>query len=149
VLHASGLTPGRDVTVRRFDVLVGKHGDHVGGELEAMRALAAGESDAAAVLDMNWDGWRGDGTFDAAAFSILASTPAFDHCNFTVLDSWPAERVARWTSVLFRMQYDNPDHRKMMDLEGLKAWLPGRTSGYAPLEAATRDLRYFECAVTA
>ena len=29
--------PERDVTVRRFDVLVGKHGDHVGGERDALR----------------------------------------------------------------------------------------------------------------
>ncbi len=32
------------------------------------------------------------------------------------------------------MRYDNPAHREMMDLEGLKAWLPGRTSGYAALD---------------
>jgi hypothetical protein len=31
-----------------------------------------------------------------------------------------------------------------MDLEGLKAWLPGRTSGYEPLAEATRLLRYFD-----
>lgn len=31
----------------------------------------------------------------------------------------------------------------MMDLEGLKAWLPGRTSGYALLEAATQAERFF------
>jgi ABC-type phosphate/phosphonate transport system substrate-binding protein len=144
VLHTHGLAPGRDVTVRRFDVLVGKHGDHIGGELDAMRSLAAGESDAAAVLDMNWDAWRADGTFDPSQFSVLATTPAFDHCNFTVLDSWPEAAARQWADVLFRMRYDNPDHRKMMDLEGLKAWLPGRTGGYAPLEAATRDLHYFE-----
>jgi ABC-type phosphate/phosphonate transport system substrate-binding protein len=146
-LHAlleRGLAPGRDVSVRHFDVLVGKHGDHVGGELDAMRSLAAGESDAAAVLDLNWDAWRSDGTFDESRFARLATTPRFDHCNFTVADTFPDERAARWADVLFRMRYDDPDHRKMMDLEGLKAWLPGRTSGYAPLEAATRDLRYFE-----
>ena len=56
-LRREGLNPGVDVTVRRFDVLVGKHGDHVGGELDA----------------------------------------------------------------LFAMRYDNPAHREMMDLEGLKA----------------------------
>ena len=30
-------------TVRRFDVMVGKHGDHVGGEREAVKALLAGD----------------------------------------------------------------------------------------------------------
>jgi hypothetical protein len=42
------------------------------------------------------------------------------------------------------MSYDNPAHREMMDLEGLKAWLPGRTSGYEILAEATRDQRFFD-----
>jgi ABC-type phosphate/phosphonate transport system substrate-binding protein len=37
LLQRAGLEPGRDVTIKRFDVLVGKHGDHVGGELDAFR----------------------------------------------------------------------------------------------------------------
>jgi hypothetical protein len=31
-----------------------------------------------------------------------------------------------------------------MDLEGLKAWLPGRVSGYAALTDAVRESRFFE-----
>ena len=46
-----------DVTVRRFDVMVGKHGDHIGGELEAFKCLAAGEADASALVDLNWQTW--------------------------------------------------------------------------------------------
>ena len=38
-----GLEPGDDFTVRRFDVGVGLHGDHVGGERDAAGALAAGD----------------------------------------------------------------------------------------------------------
>ena len=44
------------------------------------------------------------------------------------------------------MDYANPAHREMMDLEGLKAWLPGRTSGYAALETATRKQGFFAAA---
>jgi len=36
----------------------------------------------------------------------------------------------------------------MMDLEGLKAWLPGRTSGFGPLAAAVESERFFEVAKT-
>ena len=32
----------------------------------------------------------------------------------------------------------------MMDLEGLKAWLPGRTTGFGPLTAAVAAERFFE-----
>src|SRR5262249_3631665 len=40
-LHERGLEAGTDFAVRHFDVLVGKHGDHVGGELDALRSLDA------------------------------------------------------------------------------------------------------------
>ena len=42
------------------------------------------------------------------------------------------------------MRYEDPKHREMMDLEGLKAWLPGRTSGFGPLGAAVTAERFFE-----
>jgi len=134
--------------VKRHDVLVGKHGDHVGGELEAMRSLQKGDSDAACVLDLNWDLWSHDGTFEASGFRVLATTPPFDHCNFTVTDRFGADRADRWTRTLFEMRYDDPDHRVMMDMEGLKAWLPGRTSGYADLAAASAEQHFFEPAAT-
>ena len=41
------------------------------------------------------------------------------------------------------MSYDNPLHREMMDMEGLKAWLPGRTSGYRDLTAAVEEQHFF------
>jgi phosphonate transport system substrate-binding protein len=41
------------------------------------------------------------------------------------------------------MSYDNPKHREMMDMEGLKAWKDGRTSGFAALSEATDKLGYW------
>ena len=39
--------------MRAFDVLAGKHGDHIGGEREAVRALIGGKVDAACIIDGN------------------------------------------------------------------------------------------------
>lgn len=144
LLRRAGLAPGSDFKVRRFDVLVGKHGDHIGGELAALQCLQRGEADAAAVLDLNWDLWSRDGTADPGAIRVLATTPPFDHCNFTALPSLSPERSKAWTDTLFSMSYENPDHRRMMDLEGLKAWLPGRTTGYRDLTDAAMEQRFFE-----
>jgi len=143
-LRRHGLVPGRDFKLRRFDVLVGKHGDHIGGERDALRCLQHGEAHAACVLDLNWRRWTADGTVDAAQFEVLFGTPAFDHCNFTVLERFPQQEAERWVKTLFRMSYDNPAHREMMDLEGLTAWLPGRTTGYQTLTEAVGDQRFFE-----
>ncbi len=143
LLHTAGLEPERDFQVRRFDIAVGKHGDHIGGERHTLESLLSGESDAAAVLDLNWAGWSHDGSVPAGAIRVLATTHPFDHCNFTVRADFPQADLDRWLTALFAMTYDNPAHREMMDLEGLHAWLPGRTSGYADLEAATAEQHFF------
>ena len=141
-----GLHAGRDFTVLRHDVMVGKHGDHVGGERDALQALLDGRAAAAAVLDLNWELWSADGTADPARVRVLDTTAPFDHCNFTTAPGLDPARAAEWTRVLLTMSYSNPQHREMMDMEGLKAWLPGRTSGYAALEAATREQDFFAAA---
>src|SRR5581483_3303553 len=60
-LAGLGLAPGRDFEVRRFDVGVGLHGDHIGGERDAAAALAAGEVDAACMIDGNTSSSPGRG----------------------------------------------------------------------------------------
>jgi ABC-type phosphate/phosphonate transport system substrate-binding protein len=142
-LRREGLNPGVDVKVRRFDVLVGKHGDHVGGERDALACLANGDAAACAMLDLNWEGWIQDGTIDANEFKIIGETDRFDHCVFTVRQDLDRSAEQAWLDALFAMRYDNPAHREMMDLEGLKAWLPGRTTGFGPLTAAVATERFF------
>jgi phosphonate transport system substrate-binding protein len=144
LLQKNGLTPGQDFVVRRFDLMVGKHGDHVGGELEALRCLQRGESQACAILDLNWERWQADGTADPNALASLTTTEPFDHCNFTALGSFPRDEEKRWKKALFEMRYDNPEHREMMDMEGLKEWLPERTTGYAALTEAVEQQKFFE-----
>jgi ABC-type phosphate/phosphonate transport system substrate-binding protein len=144
ILQEAGLTADEDYAVRRFDVLVGKHGDHIGGELDAFKALEAGQVDASCLLDLNWEGWTRDGTINASEYGIVATTPKFDHCVFTVLESFPKAREEAFLEALFAMDYDNPQHREMMDLEGLKKWEPGRTSGFGPLKAACELTRFFK-----
>ena len=142
-LERHGLLAGKDFEVEVFDLLVGKHGDHVGGELEAFRSLEAGNADASTMMDLNWDGWRRDGTIDSGAYRLLARTDAYDHCVFTVRGDFDVAVEARWLDALFSMSYDNPDHRQMMDLEGLKEWQPGRTSGFGPLADAVEQRGFF------
>jgi phosphonate transport system substrate-binding protein len=143
-LRVEGLDPASDLTVRRFDVLVGKHGDHVGGERDAFECLRRGDAAACAMLDLNWDSWTRDGTIDAARFTIVAETDRFDHCVFTTREDLDDALERRWLQALFAMRYDNPAHREMMDLEGLRAWLPGRTDGFGPLTAAVDAERFFD-----
>jgi phosphonate transport system substrate-binding protein len=120
------------------DVLVGKHGDHIGGERDAVRALLAGTVDAACVIDGNRLAFTREGLIapqGPTAVRVVHQTAPYDHCNFTVLDGAPQE-LARFRSLLMSMSYDDTAIRPLLDLEGLKQWQPGRTSGYAQLERA-------------
>jgi len=136
-LAEAGLEPGRAFEVQRFDRLLGKHGDHIGGERDAARALIAGAVDAACMIDGNHLLFGRDGTWSAGQTRILGQTPPYDHCNFTVLDGAAAPgRLERFRDLLLEMSYGNAQVRPLLDLEGLKAWKPGRTEGYAQLERA-------------
>lgn len=144
LLQRRGLEPGRDFQVRRFEIGGGLHGDHVGGERDALQCLQRGEADAAAMIDLNWDAWTADGTVNPGEFQVLDSTDSYDHCVFAVRDDFPQDVEERWLDVLFSMDYDNPDHREMMDLEGLKQWLPARTTGFGALGEAVETQSFFE-----
>jgi ABC-type phosphate/phosphonate transport system substrate-binding protein len=136
-----GVVAHRDFDVLLFDRLVGKHGDHIGGERDAARALVRGEADAACILDANHLAFSREGTIPSGATRVLAQTPPFDHCNFTVFDDAPPEQVARFRELLLGMSYADGAVRPLLDLEGLKQWLPGRVEGYAQLAAAVERFR--------
>ena len=143
MLADASIVPGKDCRVLYHDVMVGKHGDHVGGERDAARALAAGNADAACVLDGNYPIFINEGTLDPGATRVLASTPPFDHCNFTVRADLPEERSKPFVEILLGMSFQDPEVRTLMELEGLKQWLPARTSGYVQLERAVERFKFY------
>jgi phosphonate transport system substrate-binding protein len=143
-LQRLGLTPGTDFDVRRFDIGVGLHGDHIGGERDAAVALAAGEVDAACMIDGNHLLFTREGTWPPGATRVIAQTGPYDHCNMTVTDAGPQAALARFRDLLLAMDYGDPAVRPLLDLEGLKQWKPGRTSGYDALEGAVDDIAFYD-----
>ncbi|MEZ6096426.1 MAG: phosphate/phosphite/phosphonate ABC transporter substrate-binding protein [Pirellulaceae bacterium] len=140
LLFRHGLKPDVDYTPRRFDLLVGLHGDHIGGEKAAFVCLKNGDADASALIDLNLRTWTNDGTIDPNQFEVLATTDRYDHCVFTVKESFDSNREAQWLRVLHMMDYNNPKHQEMMDLEGLKKWEAGRTSGFSALAESLKHI---------
>ncbi len=140
----AGLVPGEDFEVRKFDILVGKHGDHIGGERDAARALMAGEVDATCMIDGNHLLFSQEGTLPSGQTRILAQTAPYDHCCFTVLDSAPKALVAQFVDLLMGMSFDDPEVRPLLELEGLKQWRRGRVSGFAQLEQACDRFAYLD-----
>jgi phosphonate transport system substrate-binding protein len=134
-LQRAGIDLDR-VELVRFDTDIGKHGDTGASELHAMRAVLAGEADAAAV---------GVGTWETPSLhdeltghlETFWESPAYCHCNFSALESLDAGRREAWTAHLLAMDWDDPEHRTILAMEGLRRWVRPELEGYAPLFEAT------------
>ena len=132
-----------DVAVHRFQTGVGLHGDHIGGERDAARALAAGDVDAACMIDANHLLFTTEGTLRAGGTRVIAQTPPYDHCNMTVVGS-DSPLLDPFVSLLMSMDFADPSIRPLLELEGLRRWLPGRVLGYQQLEAAVDRFGFYD-----
>jgi phosphonate transport system substrate-binding protein len=142
LLRSAGLRPGTDVRVRRFDIGVGLHGDHIGGERAAARALFAADPadrvDAACMIDSNlllWPSAEGGNTGPWAGTDD--AEPSAD-------DDVPGKSdISRFGELLLGMDYADASLRPLLDLEGLKEWRPPRLSGYEQLERAVDEAGFY------
>jgi ABC-type phosphate/phosphonate transport system substrate-binding protein len=135
-LSAEGLDAQRRCRLLRFDTDLGKHGDTGDSELHVVRAVAAGEADAGALSAAYFSAFRADGVPDVADLEVVWSSPAYYHCNFTVLDALDRDVSARWSQALLAMDFDDPGLRGAMELEGVRRWHSGDRGGYASLTTA-------------
>jgi ABC-type phosphate/phosphonate transport system substrate-binding protein len=143
LLRKHGLVPGENLTVRRFDVGVGLYGDHISGERDAARALIAGAVDAVCVIDPNHLLFAREGVLRTGSTTIIAETDPHDHCNMTVGPSADPALVGRFRELLLSMSYGDASLRPLLDLEGLKVWCPGRTTGYGALDTAVDEVGFY------
>ena len=123
--------------------MVAEHGDHIGGERDATRALVAGEVDAACVIDGNQLLFAREGTIPTGSVRVLTRTEPYDHCTMTVLDDVDDSLVDHFVELLLSMSFDDPAVRPLLELEGLTAWRRGRTEGYRQLEGAVDRLGFY------
>lgn len=139
-LHQNGIHPDKDLTLLRFDTDVGKHGDTGTSEEEVVRAVSNREADAGALGKATWEAYVAAGRIDPQKLRIFWTSPGYCHCNFTARADFPAALAERFAQAMLAMDYQKPEHKQIMDLEGLTRWVTGRTEGYQELEEAAREL---------
>jgi len=127
------------VKLMPFDSDVGKHGDTGNSEIDVLRALHDGLADAGTIGDLVWVNEQAAGRIDATQLTVLWTTPTFDHCMFDAHPALAPEKIDSFKRALFAMDWANPNHRRLLELEGLREWLPPREEGYRSLEEALRD----------
>ncbi len=135
-LHQAGLDGAVDLL--RIDSDLGKHGDTGRSELDAIRAVLDEQADAAAIGITTWEAIGRDELMPGALEEFWRS-PAYCHCNFTALDRLPTERSDPWVAHLLAMSWDDPAHRQILELEGLRAWVAPQLDGYASLFEAVKE----------
>lgn len=126
-----------DVELVRINSDVGKHGDTGRSELDALRAVLDDRADAAALGINTWEAIGRDELMPGA-FEVFWESPVYSHCNFTALEGLSEERTAPWVEQLFAMDWENPDHQPILEMEGLREWVAPRLSGYDSLFEAVR-----------
>ena len=81
-------------------------------------------------------GEQSAGRVDANQVEVLWTTPGFDHCMFDALPALSKEKIEGFRRALFAMRWDDPCHRRLMEMEGLREWVEPREEGYQSLVAA-------------
>lgn len=122
-----------DVDLVIFDTDVGKHGDTGRSDLEALRAVLDDDADVAAVGLNTWQSMTAAGDDTVTDLEVVWESETYNHCNFSTLDSLPAELTEAWTEHLLKMDWENPEHRRILELEGLTQWKRTELSGYQSL----------------
>ena len=112
------------VKLLSFETDPGKHGDTGASELDVLKALHEGRADAGTVGDLIWVTEQAAGHIDSSKVKVLWTTPGFDHCMFDALASLAPEKKEAFQRGLFAMKWENPAHRRLLELEGLREWLP-------------------------
>ncbi len=134
-LAQAGITPD-DLDLVIFDSDVGKHGDTGRSDLDAMAAVIEGDADAAALGINTWDALLAGDDDAARDLDVVWESEPYNHCNFTALPTLDSDRAEAWVSHLLAMDWEVPEHRRILELEGLREWKRPDLDGYASLMAA-------------
>jgi phosphonate transport system substrate-binding protein len=130
-LDRAGLSP-EDLELVIFDSDVGKHGDTGRSDLDGLRAVIEDRADAAAVGVNTWHALTAAGDASTADLEVVWESEHYNHCNFTALASID-ERADAWVERLLAMDWEDPDHRRILELEGLREWKRPELDGYGTL----------------
>jgi len=143
-LEEEGLVEGKDYRTLRFNTDLGKHGDTGTSEVEVIRAVLDGRADAGAIGNPFWKTVQTQHLVPEGALTEIWTSPPFNHCMFTARPDLDTSLAKQFVEALSGMSYDNPNHRAVLEAEGLRRWESPHLEGYDALQAAAGKQRFFE-----
>jgi ABC-type phosphate/phosphonate transport system substrate-binding protein len=139
-LEREGLFELQDYRTLRFD---SKHGDTGTSEAEVVRAVLDGRADADAIGSPFWSTLRSQRLVPEGALTEIWTSPPYNHCMFTARPDLDPSLAQRFAQSLREMNYDNPNHRAVLDAEGLRRWVVPQLDGYDSLREASARQGFF------
>ena len=136
-LKREGLVEGNDYRTMRFDTDLGKHGDTGTSESDVVRAVLDGRADAGAIGSPFWNAVRTERLVPEGALTEIWTSRPYNHCMFTARSDLDPALEQQFAEALFRMSYDNPAHRPVLEAEGLRQWVAPQLEAYAELREAS------------
>ncbi len=141
-LQQSGIDPEKDISLKRFNSDLGKHGDTGRSEFDILEAILNDEIDAGAIGSTTWIRMVEEGMFPVGEVESFYTSEGYCHCNFTVLDSLDAGVAEAFKKMMLSQDPNDPVIKKMMVMEGLNKWVatgPNELKGYELLTQAMQE----------
>jgi phosphonate transport system substrate-binding protein len=142
-LECQGMVEGQDYRTLRFNSDVGKHGDTGRSEADVVRAVLDGRADAGAIGSPFWKAVHSERLVPEGALHDIWTSPPYNHCMFTARPDLDPALEWQFAKALSGMSYDNPNHRVVLDAEGLRRWVVPHLDGYDALREASAQQGFF------
>ena len=123
-LRLEGISPGEDVGLLRFDSTSANTATPGGASARHSKRSSPGKPTRRRSGRRRGTSSSRSGEVPPGRLAPFWTSPPFNHCNFTVLASLDAELADAWTAHLLAMDWGDPEHRRILELEGLREWVP-------------------------
>jgi ABC-type phosphate/phosphonate transport system substrate-binding protein len=91
-----------------------------------------------------WKTLKSEHLVPEGALTEIWTSPPFNHCMFTARPDLDPSVAQRFAEALSGMSYDNPNHRAVLEAEGLRRWEVPQLDGYESLRQAAARQGFFD-----
>lgn len=130
-LGKNGLIPERDF--RKFSFS--------GAHDATAKWVEAGRVQAGALNEAVWNKLVKSGKVDTSKVKVIWTTPGYVDYNWTARGDLDRQLMTKIARAFLNLDYKNPDHRKIMDLQRAKGYLLAREDDFIGIESAARDAK--------
>ncbi len=100
--------------------------------------VGGGKVDAGALNFMVWEKLVKNGKVDTKNVVVFWTTPPYVDYVWTARSDLDRDLRDRIVSAFLKLKYDNPEHRKLLDLHRTKGYIPAKDEDWKGIEEAAR-----------